>query len=452
MKKRWVGVALALSAALPAWGAFDLTQAYEAATQSDPTFAAARATRAADSELSVQARAALLPTVALEANRESDRYRQNGVNGRDDSSRYGLVLSQPLFDLASWRANEQGALTLTLAEQQFSEARQDLLLRVAQAYFDVLSAQATLRFAQAQQTAIEEQRSAAQRSFEVGTTTITDRYEAQARFDLSTADLSSAKTDLSLKRSLLANLIGQSVPPELAALPDISNDASLSSPDLKGSSASLDEWLRLADQNNVPLKLAEVRYQIAEREVARNQAGRYPVVALSAGINRSDGNSNLNGLVNDDMPTTVRSLAVNVSLPLYAGGAIDSRIRQSLALRDQAAQNRELARRNAAQAVRTAYLGMVSNGDRVQALKAGQASSLKALEANQVGYEVGVRINIDVLNAQQQLFAVQRDLVRARYEQLLANLRLLAASGDLSVADLSATSALLRATVNTLTP
>lgn len=437
------GITLAVNA-----GAADLLDVYRLALVYDPIYAGARALATANEERSVQGRAALLPSVGLSGN--YSRGSQDTSRGSFDfrTNTYSLSLSQPLFRPAAWAAYQQGKLSAAVGEVQFAQARQELILRVAQAYFDVLAAQDVLAFIEAQQAAITEQLASAKRNFEVGTATITDTNEAQARYDLAQAQAIAARNDMNVRQAALTQLIGQ-LPEPLAPLRPGVKLALVTPLDIA-------QWVDQAEQHNFNVLVQQLTLDIARQEIKRSRAGHYPTVDLIASRSRSDRDSpvafnNVNGtptptgVTGTTGTTDSRSIGVQWTIPLFSGFAVDSRVRETIALEDQARFNLENARRTAAQGARQSFLSVNSGLAQVRALEAAETSSLSALESNRLGYEVGVRINIDVLNAQQQLFSTRRDLARARYDTILNGLRLEAAIGTLTEDDLVSINTLLDA-------
>jgi outer membrane protein len=418
--------------------AIDLLQVYREALANDAVYASARATLSAGLERITQGRAGLLPTVGVGGNYT----RFNGdlsVAGLDSSrsstSRgYTVSLSQPLFRWANWEQYQQGKLSVAASEAQFAQAEQDLIVRVSQAYFDVLSAQDVLASVQAQKTAITEQLASAKRNFEVGTATITDTHEAQARFDLAVAQEFAALNDLEIKRTALEQIIGKPAG-ELASLrPGLV----LAEPQ----PAQIDKWVKSAESRNFGVLGQQFALEFAQREISKSRAGHLPTVDLVA----SRSHNNQNG---STFTTTTGSLSDSSSIgvlwniPLFAGFAVTSRVRETIALEEKARADLENARRTAIQTARQAYLGVNSGLSQVKALEAAEVSSQSALESNRLGYQVGVRINIDVLNAQQQLFSTRRDLAKARYDTLVNGLRLKSAAGVLKEEDVVEVNALL---------
>jgi outer membrane protein len=424
--------------------AADLIQVYQQALANDAVYASARASLAAGRERVPQGRAGLLPSVGL-----SGSYTRNDstfspfnegvtvtspagvttVVGRTgvpiNSNLYTLALSQPLFRWDRWQTYEQSKLQQSVTEAQFAQAQQDLITRVSQAYFDVLGAQDTLESTRAQKTATTEQLASAKRNFEVGTQTITDTHEAQAAYDLVVAQEFSALNDLENKKSALQSIIGAAP----AALAPLKPGVALASPQ----PALIDPWVSSAENQNYGVVVSQLALELAKRDIQRNRAGHLPtldLVASSTHVKTSGQVTGASGSRNDNV------IGVQWAVPIFNGFAVTSRVRESIALEDKARNDLEATRRNAAQAARQSYLGVNSGLAQVKALEAAEVSSQSALDSNKLGYQVGVRINIDVLNAQRQLFSTRRDLSRARYDTIMNGLRLKAASGSLREEDL----------------
>ncbi|MGO8755105.1 MAG: TolC family outer membrane protein [Gallionellaceae bacterium] len=426
--------ALATSVAFPA-GAVDLLGIYHTAQSQDAVIAAAAATLKADREKLPQGRSLLLPNVSLNANSSFNDLSVGYGAGllpipsgsyNYNSHGYGVNLVQPLYRQQNWLAYTEAELQVAQAEVRFRSAQQDLILRVAQAYFDVLMAQDSVELSGAQKSAITEQLGQAKRNFEVGTATITDTYEAQARYDLTNSEEIAARSNLEIKKRTLQQLIN-TVPDELQNLGEEFKLDPLQPPDAE-------KWVEAAQQNSLQLAEAQLGAQLAEKEVTRNKGGYYPTVDLVANYSRT-AQSGSNFGVGIDMLAS--AIGVQVNLPLYQGGAIDSKLREAVANRDRAKEDLENARRSAALQTRQAYLGVVDGMAQVQALQQALKSSAGLLDASKLGQEVGVRTNLDVLNAQQQLYATRRDLYQSEYNYLLSQLRLKAAVGTLSEEDLA---------------
>jgi outer membrane protein len=427
---------LATLLAASGWAqAADLLETFHAAQANDPVFAAARATQQAGQEKLPQGRSLLMPSVNLSANTMfndlSTQYHPaippffTGGDSRYNSHGYGVTLVQPLFRQQNWQSYSESELQAAQAGMQLRIAEQDLILRTAQAYFDVLIAQDSVGLAEAQKTSISEQLEQAKRNFDVGSATITDTLEAQARFDLTGAQQIAAQNNLEIKRSSLQQLIN-AMPQDLKPL---GKEFKLESPQ----PADMEKWVETAQSGNLQLAIAQAGAEIADKEVARNRGGHYPTVDLVANYSQNNANGGSFGIGSD---TTSKSVGVQLNMPLFQGGAVNSKWREASANRERARQELENARRNVAQLTRQAYLGVVSGIAQVQALQQALASSVSVLDASKLGHEVGVRTNLDVLNAQQQLYSTRRDLYQAQYNYLVSELQLKAAVGSLGEDDL----------------
>jgi outer membrane protein len=424
---------IAAGISLPA-GAEDLMQVYREAQRSDAVFAAARAALEAGREREPQGRALLLPTLNLTANATRNRVE---VDSRDtlllpsftrypESAGYTLTFTQPIFRQQNWLQYQQGGHQVRQAEATFGQAYQDLIIRVSQAYFDVLAAHDTLALVRAQKTATAEQLAQAKRNFEVGTATITDTHEAQARYDLIAAQEIAAQNDLETKRRTLQLIVGKE-PGELA---ELRRDVKLSPPN----PPDMQSWVELAEKQGYPVQIAEAGAEVAALEARRASAAHLPTLDFVASHGQSGQNATNESSVGRDNTLTV--IGLQLAMPLYQGGGLNSREREAASLSSRAKEDLENARRSAALSARQNYLLVINGIAVVEALEQALISSQSALDSNKLGYEVGVRINIDVLNAQQQLFLTRRDLAVARYNLITNNLRLKAAAGSLREEDL----------------
>ena len=428
----------------PAHGA-DLMAVYRDALAYDAQFAAARAALDAGREKLPQGRAGLLPSIGLLSethwNDVRTNYRSPGVptdDGQYNRNFWDVTLTQPLFRWQNWVAYNQSELAVAQAEAEFMLARQELIVRTVVAYFDVLLAQDLLATAQAQKVAIAEQLESAKRNFEVGTATITDSHEAQSRYDLTSAQEIAAQNDLDVKRQVLRTVIGK----EPEGLRNVKPGLQLAGPQ----PADINKWVEMAEAGAANVQIFQARYEIATREVDRQRAGHYPTLDLVATRRRDSqtvttiaGGAGIGD--GFDRDSTIVGLRLN--LPIFSGGATVSRDREAVALKEKAAADLENARRTAALNARQGYLGVTAGLAQVRAYNAALTSSQSALESNKLGYEVGVRINIDVLNAQSQLYDTRQKLAKARMDTLIALLRLKAAAGSLGEEDVAAINALL---------
>ena len=417
--------------------AADLIQVYQQALANDAQYASARAALSAGMERVPQGLSGLLPQVSASGtntrgNQEpialiaGNKITMPTVNVHTNS--YNLTLAQPLFRWDRWETYQQSKLAQAIAEAQFAQVQQDLITRVAQAYFDVLSAQDNLGATQAQKVATTEQLASAKRNFEVGTQTITDTHEAQAAYDLVVAQEFAAINDLANKRSALQTIIGEAP----TALAPMRTGVLLNAPE----PAAVEPWVSSAEEQNYGVVTAQFNVESAKRDIGRNRAGHYPTLDLIANTGHTYTTGGTGGVNNN-------AIGVQWTIPIFSGFAVTSKVRESIALENKARNDLETARRTASQGARQAFLGVNSGLAQVKALEAAEVSSKSALESNQLGYQVGVRINIDVLNAQKQLFSTQKDLSKARYDTIMNGLRLKSAAGTLKETDLVPVNALL---------
>ncbi len=416
----------------------DLMAVYRDALAYDAQFAGARAAVEAGREKLPQGRSGLLPTIGLGAsttwNDVDTTRRINGAtetNSRYNSNGWTVTLTQPLFRWQNWVAYTQSELAVAQAEAQFGLARQELIVRAAQAYFDVLLAQDTLATARAQKAAIAEQLESAKRNFEVGTATITDSHEAQARYDLTSAQEIAADNDLTVKRQVLRSVIGKD--PE--GLKNLKAGVQMARPQPD----DINKWVEMAESASASVQIYQALFEIATREVEKQRAGHYPTLDLVATNGRSGAGAGTTGGFDSKSST----IGLQLTIPIFAGGAVMSKDREAVALKEKAAADLENARRTAALNARQAYLGVSAGLAQVKAYEAALTSSQSALDSNKLGYEVGVRINIDVLNAQSQLYDTRQKLAKARLDTLAALLKLKAAAGSLGEDDVAAVNSLL---------
>jgi len=428
-----VGAALALPVR-----AQSLIELYDAARGYDAAYQSAKSQYEANLSRADQAKAGLLPSVNLSAGASTNRIDFQdpaGVPSRNfDNQSAAISATQPLYRSANYASYEQGQKQIELAQAQLQAAEQDLIVRVSQAYFDVLAAQDSLTFVQAQKAAVAEQLASAKRNFEVGTATITDTREAQARYDLVTAQEIAADNDLRVKKLALNQLVGKAdtTPYPLApaaTLPPLLPE-------------DVNAWVQQALDQHPTIRQARLAVEVATLETDKAKAGHKPTLDLTASysVNRNVGGT---AISSTDSRYSLGSVGVQFNMPLFAGFATQNRVKETLALEDKARSDLDNAQRSVVQATRSAYFGVVSGMGQVKALEAAEASSQSALDANKLGYQVGVRINIDVLNSQSQLYQTKRDLAKARYDVLVGGLKLRQANGSLKNDDLQGVNALL---------
>ena len=422
-----VVAALAPSAAR----AQSLLELYEAAHAYDATYLSARALYDSAPYRIEQARALMRPNVSLSGSgaRTSNK---EPLTEEFNSNTYGAAINgrQPLFNQGNRATIAQSERSLESSLSDLDAAEQDLMLRLSQAYFDVLGAQDTLTTTRANKVAIAEQLASAKRNFEVGTATITDTREAQARFDLATAQEIAADNDLVTKRIALDQLVGaDNVAPKDLAVPVV----------LPVPTVPVDEYVSRAAESHPAVRRALAAYDIAQLETEKARAQALPTIDAVASVNGGRGTIAA-GFTGYNSGTSV---GVQINMPIFTGGLIQNRIKETLALEERSRNDLDAARRGVTQATRQAYYTLLSGAAQVKALEAAEGSSQLALEATQLGYRVGIRVNVDVLNAQSQLYQTRRDLARARYDVLLGTLRLRQAAGQLTPSDILAVDRLL---------
>lgn len=433
---RVMQAALALAFALNAAAscAIDLAGAYQQALQHDPTSLAADEALAAGREKAVQGSALLRPRIALQAGvtRIHDHSTSEAPapfssllpsDSTGTARQASVQLVQPLYDSNASASKRQLQEQSTLAQTQFDQSRQDLVLRVADAYFGVVVAEETLRVVQAEKADLLHQRDRAKARFEIGQGKITDLHEAQARLDAVEAREVSARSALELRRAQYRETVG-SAPVQLAGIAP-SFTPRLPEPD------DLSAWqTKGEDRNNlVKAKLSEL--EIASAEIRKHRLEGRPTLDLVAGYTARGQSGSLSPLVAPSGDRTAQ-IGVQLTIPLYAGGGLDSREREALARQRQAEQEVAAARRDVRLKVQDGYLAVKTGVSRITAVKQALVSARSALEATTLGRDVGTRTELDVLDAQQRMYGAELDLVQARVDYLMGRLRLSAAAGELN--------------------
>jgi len=431
------GLALAFASMLAQ--AQSLQELYDAARGYDAAYLAARATAEAAQYRLEQSKALIRPSANVTASTartfsDSPAY---DFNSYSTNSQAALNASQPLYNKASTETISSAEKAYEVARTDLQAAEQDLIVRLAQAYFDVLAAQDDLGTTQANLKAITEQLASAKRNFEVGTATITDTREAQARFDLTQAQQIAADNTLRTRRAALDTLVGKTdVAPRPLATPVV----------IPPLSSTLQDWLTTANNDSPDVRKARLAYDIAQIETEKARAGHLPTLDLVGSVGAND-NTGLSGLGTGAAQArgTYRnaSIGLQLNIPVFAGFAVQNRVKETLSLTEKAREDLAGAQRSVDLGTRTAFLAVSSGRALVHALEAAESSSKLALEATELGYKVGLRVTLDVLNAQTQLFTTQRDLAKARYDLILAEVRLRQVSGSLGPEDVAVADRLL---------
>ena len=426
---KFTRIALALAAAFAAAPVLsaDLVTLYRDARVSDPVYQAARAQYQATTERLPQARSGYLPQIAATGSIFRNSAQRDGIADIDYNTKtIAVTLSQPIVRMQNWIAINQAQKLVLQAEAVLATSLQDLALRVAQAYFDVLLARDNVALSETQKTAIDQQLAQAKRNFEVGTATIVDTLEAQARYDQSVAKEIADKNDLEVKHRALQQLLGK-IPDGLTPLRE---PLTLAEPRPN----DIEAWVKAASDSSFAVAVARANFEIAQQEIARQRAGHLPTLDLSGSLARVDDSSSTIPPVSP--VSNVSGIGLTLSVPIFSGGLTQSRVREAVALRDRAEQDYENVQRSVAQSVRAGFLNVTSGISQVRALEQALVSTQSQLDSTILGRDVGVRTSVDVLNAQQQVFQTRRDLQQARYNFLLNTLRLKAAAGQLTEPDI----------------
>lgn len=414
-----------------------LVEIYQQALAHDPTLASALSANQAAQEVIEQAKALYRPAVNFTAGAgayQTDIRFINTANnnpfkfqGRSNYESYNYVVDarQPIYRKQSLVQIDESKIQASQADKQLALSQQDLILRTTQAYFDVLIAQDKIDLSAAQKTAILGQLDQAKANFNVGTATITDVNEAQARYDLTVAQEIAAVNEYQIAKRAVQAITGQ-IPQKLAPVRADIKTNSLEQP--------MDKWLEVAGINSLDIQIQQDALKLSEQEIERNRAGHLPTLdaVASYGDNYANGSSTGTG---SDLKTGF--IGVQFQLPLYQGGATSSRVRQAILNKQKAQDDLEIARRKTELETQRAYLNLSTSIAQVKAYEQALSSSQSQLDSTKLGYEVGVRTSVDVLNAQQQLFSAKRDLLQSRYNYLVNIIRLKAASGIVAEVDLA---------------
>ena len=427
-----------------------LLELYQAAQSYDASYQAAQAQLDAISAKAEQVQAQYAPVVSLQgtvaqgwqqSKSSTDTYDYTTQKNEMDGT-LSLAFNQTLYSRINELSMTSAQRNAAVVELALATARQDLMVRVSSAYFDVLAARDSLAFVRAQKAAVGEQLAAAKRNFEVGTSTITDTREAQAKFDLVIAQEISAQNDLTVRQSLLDQLVGRKdLKPQSLRLP-------LQMPAVLGTD---NEWAALTEQYLPQIQSKRTELELARLETEKARADTSPTVSLTGSLGKVFPWGGSNTYVDQtgvntfthSRDTQSGSVGVVVNIPLFTASTRGAKLRETLALEDKTRNDLQALTRNAQQTTRTVFYGLHSLAGQVRAYEAAEASSQSALDANRLGYEVGVRINIDVLNAQSQLYDTKAKLAKARYDVLVNNLKLRQSAGTLAESNLEEIDGLL---------
>ena len=440
MKRRLLAFALPLALGLAGVAGSaagdDLVQIYRDALTSDPTLAAARATWAATQQVLPQARAGLLPVVSLLGTANEQDF--NDILHTDPSAKfhqrfgsagYTVSASQPLYRLQNWISLDQANRQVSQSDYVLATAQQDLIVRVVQAYFDVLLAQFTIELTESQKAAVSENLAQAKRNFEVGTATITDTNDAQAKYDQIVAQQISVRNDLENRLAALRAIIGRT--PK-----DLTRVERGYQPEPPAPNA-LEPWIEKSINENYQVRIAQANFDIASLEVERQRAGHYPTLDLVGSFNQTYAGAaaSTNLAANFASETRLGVIGVQLTVPIYQGGLVNSRVTQAIANLDAARQNLEGARRSAQLLAQVSFAGVTNGVAQIKALGQAVKSAQVSYDSTKLGLEVGVRTNLDVLNQQQQVFQTRFNLAQSFYNFVVNALKLKQAVGTLSDED-----------------
>ena len=413
----------------------NLLDIYQQALAHDPVLASALSSNKAAQEIIEQGKALYRPTVnfsagitatksSIEFNNVTSNFPRVAGRAGFEGYNYGLEARQPIYRRQNLVQMDQSYTQVSIADKQYHLSQQNLILRTTQAYFNVLIAQDKIELIKAQKTAILSQLDQAKITFEVGTATITDVNEAQARFDLVVAQEIAAINEYQIAQHEIQQITGE-LP---SALATVKSDIQVNT-----INQNMQNLLDVALQNNLNIAIQQDTLKLAEQNVAFNKAAHMPTLDAVANYTDNYTNGGLNGFGNDFNSATI---GLQLQIPLYQGGAISSRVRQALLNQQKAKDDVEIARRQTDLETQRAFLNLSSSVAQIKALEQALISSQSQLDSTKLGYEVGVRISVDVLNAQQQFYSAKRDLLQARYNYLVNIIRLKSATGVVAEVDL----------------
>jgi outer membrane protein len=413
-----------------------LLDIYNEALENDPTYKAAEYSYLADKELKVQGRAALLPSITLSGSTNWNEYYQNKeLQQQYNSFSTSARVTQPLFRLDTWFQYRQSKSLTDAAEADFAFEQQNLLVRTAELYFGVLRAIDNLNAAISEEKAIKKQLDQAKQRFEVGLSAITGVQEAQLAFDLSKASRIRTEGSLYSARESLNALIGR----EIFSLNELGDGLLIDLP----TPSSKETWVKLALENNYQLKAAYLRKKAAKSSARSVASNHLPKIDIVGSQSESETNQfNYEGFNIDGQGIPVpsvtgrRNYAIQLSMPLFQGGAVNSRRKQAYSQYERANENTLFTERRIIQEVRSQFSNVLTLVANVNAQKQAVISATSALEATQVGYRVGTRNVVDLLQAEKNLYSAEKNLANAKYDYILANLRLGLASGTITPADI----------------
>ena len=411
----------------------NLAEVYELALKNDPLLKAAEATYRAGKENKAQGIAGLLPSLTISGTTTWNEYRvEEQLIDQYNSNAYLANLNQPIFRLDKWFQFERGNALSEAAAAEFAYQQQETMIRVASAYFNVLNSIDSLNAARAEEKAIGRQKDLAKKRFDVGLAAITEVQETQAAYDLTVVSRIARESQLDTAQETLTSIVGR----EINLLSPLKEDFSISSPD----PVDRESWVTLGLRNNYQLKAAKLQRDAAQATARASASNHLPQVDRVGRISQSTTKQGkFGGFIQNPLfgvEQDTRQYSIQFSLPLFAGGAISSARRQAYANYDRSKEQAIYTERSTIRDVRSNHFGVQTQVANVTARKQALASAESALEATQIGYEVGTRNTVDLLDAQKRLFQAQRDYSSSRYEYIISMLRLKASVGLLSPDDL----------------
>ena len=411
----------------------NLADVYELALKNDPLLKAAEATYRAGKENRTQGIAGLLPTLSVGGSTNWNEYRvEEQIIDQYNSNSYLASLNQPIFRLDKWFQFERGTALSEAASAEFAFQQQETMIRVASAYFNVLNSIDSLNAARAEEKAIGRQKDLAKKRFDVGLAAITEVQETQAAFDLTVVSRIAREAQLDSARESLTSIVGR----DIKLLSPLSDNFEISLPD----PLDRESWVSLGLKNNYQLKAAKLQRDAAQASARSTASNHLPQIDLVGRVSKSTSKQGkFGGFIQNPLfgvEQDTRQYSIQFNLPLYAGGAISSARRQAYANYDRSKEQAIYAERSTVRDVRSNHFGVQTQVANVTARKQALASAESALEATQIGYEVGTRNTVDLLDAQKRLFQAQRDYASSRYDYIISMLRLKASVGSLSPKDL----------------
>ena len=411
----------------------NLEEIYELALKNDPLLKAAEATYRAGKENKAQGRAGLLPTLSISGSSNWNEYRVlDQIIDQYNSNNYSGRLSQPVFRMDKWFQFKRGKSLSDSAQAEFGYQQQETMIRVASAYFNVLNSIDSLNAARAEEKAIGKQKDLAKKRFEVGLAAITEVQETQAAYDLTVVSRISREAQLDSAKETLNSIVGK----EITLLSPLKENFEISLPD----PLDRESWVTLGLKNNLQLKSAKFQREAAKHSARAATSNHLPQIDIVGRVTKSTSKQGkFGGFIQNPLfgvEQDTRQYAIQFNLPLYAGGSISSARRQALANYDRAKEQTIYTERSIIRDVRSNHFGVQTQVANVTARKQALASAESALEATQIGYEVGSRNTVDLLDSQKRLFQAQRDYASSRYEYIIAMLRLKASVGSLNPGDL----------------